>query len=88
MQQLARTVRVVLYAGQVDVSDDAGQHVVEVMRDAARENPQGLQFVHALQLLLKTRRPRDVDTGRDKPRDAPFCIPEQSIVPGDHPFLA
>ena len=75
-------------ADDLEPADDAGQHVVEVVRDTTGENAQGLELVHPLQLLLEACCPRDVDAGRDEPDDVPFRVPEQGVMPGDHSFLA
>jgi hypothetical protein len=68
-----------LGAGQAEVQHDAGEEVVEVMRDAAREDPGRLQLVHDLVDLLGLLPAGDVADDDDEARvlGAPALFPGQ-----------
>src|SRR5450830_1229962 len=66
LEEFVGGVRVILDACEVDVADDAGQHVVEVMSDASCKDAQRLQLFHPLKLVFETEPLGDVaDAGQN-----------------------
>ena len=68
--------------GEVQVGDDAHEHVVEVVRDAGRELPHRLQLLRLPELLVTRPALRHVDDGSEDP--GPIAVPQQGLL-GHHP---
>src|SRR6185369_15753304 len=66
---------------EVAVAEDRRQDVVEVVRDAAREAPDGLHLLRLAELLLEALALRDVHEEADAPHEAVVVVEVRAVVP-------
>ena len=86
--RLQRAVGREILAHEIGVPEDRGQHVVEVVRDAARQAADGLHLLRLAQLLLEALALGDVLADAERAGGPALRVPPHVVVPRDQPLLA